>query len=361
VPLNWSAYEDIADFFTNQVKMLDGKPVYGHMDYGRKDPSLGWRITDAWLSMAGEGSRGYPNGYPIDEWGIRVEGCVPVGASVQRGGGTNSPAAHYAVQKYIDWLERFAPPKARNMDFTESGSVLGQGQIAQQIFWYTAFTAQIARPGLPVNEADGTPKWRMAPAPHGAYWEDGMQRGYQDVGSWTFLKSTAPDKLNMAWLYAQFTVAKTVSLKKSMVGLTFIRRSDIESPAMTRQAPKLGGLVEFYHSPARIYWTPTGTNVPDYPQLADLWWPRIGAAVAGEQTVQQALEGVAADIDRVLARLQQNGMPVCAPKLAPPSPPAAWLGRSGGPKRKLANEKPPGRTIDYDLLLNVWREGGDSK
>jgi glycerol transport system substrate-binding protein len=32
VPLNWSAYEDIADFFTNDVKTIDGKPIYGHMD-----------------------------------------------------------------------------------------------------------------------------------------------------------------------------------------------------------------------------------------------------------------------------------------------------------------------------------------
>src|SRR5262245_44343356 len=32
VPLNWSAYEDIADFFTNDVKEVDGVRVYGHMD-----------------------------------------------------------------------------------------------------------------------------------------------------------------------------------------------------------------------------------------------------------------------------------------------------------------------------------------
>ena len=53
VPLNWSAYEDIAAFFSEDVKTIDGKPIYGHMDYGKKDPSLGWRFTDAWLSMAG--------------------------------------------------------------------------------------------------------------------------------------------------------------------------------------------------------------------------------------------------------------------------------------------------------------------
>ena len=82
MPVNWSAYEDIADFFTNDVKEIDGVRVYGHMDYGKKDPSLGWRFTDAWLSMAGEGDKGIPNGLPVDEWGIRVEGCRPVGSSV---------------------------------------------------------------------------------------------------------------------------------------------------------------------------------------------------------------------------------------------------------------------------------------
>lgn len=82
VPVNWSAYEDIAEFFTNDVREIDGQRVYGHMDYGKKDPSLGWRFTDAWLSMAGAGDVGIPNGLPVDEWGIRVEGCRPVGKSV---------------------------------------------------------------------------------------------------------------------------------------------------------------------------------------------------------------------------------------------------------------------------------------
>ena len=49
VPVNWSAYEDIAEFFTNDVKEVDGVPIYGHMDYGKRAPDLGWRMTDAWL------------------------------------------------------------------------------------------------------------------------------------------------------------------------------------------------------------------------------------------------------------------------------------------------------------------------
>ncbi|HAT29034.1 MAG TPA: ABC transporter substrate-binding protein, partial [Gammaproteobacteria bacterium] len=182
VPVNWSAYEDIAEFFTNDIGEIDGRKVYGHMDYGKKDPSLGWRFTDAWLSMAGAGDKGSPNGLPVDEWGIRVEACRPVGSTVERGGATDGPAAVYSVSKYVDWLQRYAPPEAAGMVFSEAGPVPAQGNIAQQIFWYTTFTADMVAPGLPVMNADGTPKWRMAPSPHGAYWEPGQKLGYQDAG-----------------------------------------------------------------------------------------------------------------------------------------------------------------------------------
>ncbi|HEY0522028.1 MAG TPA: ABC transporter substrate-binding protein [Stellaceae bacterium] len=357
VPVNWSAYEDIADFFTNDVKEIDGVRVYGHMDYGKKDPSLGWRFTDAWLSMAGEADKGIPNGLPVDEWGIRVEDCHPVGASVKRGGGTNSPAAVYALTKYIDWLKKYAPPEAAGMTFSEAGPVPGQGNIAQQIFWYSAFTAALTKPGLPVTNADGTPKWRMAPSPHGPYWKDGMQNGYQDVGSWTMMKHTPLENRKAAWLYAQFTVSKAVSLKKTIKGLTPIRESDIQSSAMTDMAPKLGGLVEFYRSPARVAWTPTGTNVPDYPKLAQLWWPNVAAAVSGEKTPQQAMDNLANEMERVMARLERAGMAQCAPKLGPEKDAAYWESKGTAPWPKLANEKPKGETVAYDKLLQAWKEG----
>ena len=359
VPINWSAYEDIADFFSNDVKTIDGVRIYGHMDYGKKDPSLGWRFTDAWLSMAGEADKGIPNGLPIDEWGIRVaeDKCTPVGASVARGGGTNSPAAVYATTKYVDWMKKYAPPQALGMTFSEAGPVPGQGNIAQQVFWYTAFTAALSKPGLPVVNADGTPKWRMAPSPHGPYWKEGMQNGYQDVGSWTFLKSTPPDRMRAAWLYGQFITSKSVSLKKSVVGLTFIRDSDIRSEYFTQNAAKYGGLIEFYRSPARVAWTPTGTNVPDYPKMAQLWWQNVALVTTGDKSPQQAMDNLANQMDDVLGRLQRVGMKQCTPKLNDKSDPSKWLSNDHAPWAKLANEKPKGETVPYDKLLQAWKEG----
>ncbi|KFG69181.1 ABC transporter substrate-binding protein [Microvirga sp. BSC39] len=360
VPVNWSAYEDIAEFFTNDVKEIDGVKVYGHMDYGKKDPSLGWRFTDAWLSMAGNGDKGIPNGLPVDEWGIRMEGCRPVGSSIERGGDTNGPAAVYSITKYLDWLKKYAPPQAAGMTFSESGPVPAQGNIAQQMFWYTAFTADMVKPGLPVVNADNTPKWRMAPSPKGAYWKEGMKLGYQDAGSWTLLKSTPVDRRKAAWLYAQFVTSKTVSLKKSHVGLTFIRESDIWHKSMTDRAPQLGGLVEFYRSPARVQWTPTGNNIPDYPKLAQLWWQNIGDAASGSKTPQQAMDSLAAAQDDVLTRLERaNVQGECGPKMNPKTSAEEWFKKAEAagtiaPQRKLANEKPKGETVDYDTLIKSW-------
>jgi len=356
VPVNWSAYEDIAEFFTNDIREIDGERVYGHMDYGKKDPSLGWRFTDAWLSMAGAGDKGIPNGLPVDEWGIRVDGCRPVGSTVERGGATDGPAAVYSLTKYVDWLQRYAPPEAAGMVFSEAGPVPAQGKIAQQIFWYTTFTADMVRPGLPVMNDDGTPKWRMAPSPHGAYWEEGQKLGYQDAGSWTLMKSTPVDRAKAAWLYAQFVTSKTVSLKKSHVGLTIIRDSDIRHQSFTERAAELGGLVEFYRSPARVQWTPTGTNVPDYPRLAQLWWQNIGDASSGAKTPQEAMTALAVAQERLLQRLERAGvLGECGPRLNDRQSREFWLSQPGAPKPKLDNEKPEPVTVDYDELVRSWQ------
>jgi glycerol transport system substrate-binding protein len=357
VPVNWSAYEDIAEFFSEHVGEIDGKKVYGHMDYGKKDPSLGWRFTDAWLSMAGAGDKGLPNGKPVDEWGIRVDDCHPVGSSVSRGGAANSPAAVYALTKYIDWLDAYAPPEAAGMTFSEAGPVPAQGQVAQQIFWYTAFTASMAKPDLPVTDEDGNPKWRMAPSPHGPYWEEGMKLGYQDAGSWTLMESTPVKRRKAAWLYAQFTVAKTTSLKKTHVGLTPIRDSDIRHESFTERAPELGGLVEFYRSPARVQWTPTGTNVPDYPKLAQLWWQNVAEAVTGAKTPQEAMDSLAEQQDEVMSRIERAGaQEVCGPRMNEPRDAQYWFDQPGAPKPPLDNEKPQGQTVKYDELIKRWQE-----
>jgi glycerol transport system substrate-binding protein len=208
-------------------------------------------------------------------------------------------------------------------------------------------------------DGSGTPLWRMAPSPHGPYWTEGQKLGYQDAGSWTLFKSTPVNRRKAAWLYAQFVVSKTVDVKKSHVGLTFIRDSTVNHKSFSERAPKLGGLVEFYRSPDRVNWTPTGVNVPDYPKLAQLWWQQIGDVNSGAFTPQQAMDRLAKEMDQVMARMEEADKRSkvyggCGPRLNAEKDPKEWLGKPNGPKAKLANEKPKGETMDYDELVKRW-------
>ena len=244
VPVNWSAYEDIAEFFTVYVREIDGQRIYGHNDYGKESPDLGWRFTDAWLSMAGAGDKGLPNGKPVDEWGIRVEGCNPAGASVSRGGAANGPGGTICAPQVHGMAHQIRASRRVCDGFLHVPALSGQRQCRPADILVYVIPARHGRTGT-----DGQRRWRTEMA-HGAVpaWgllEEGMKMGYQDCGSWTLMKNTPIDRRKAAWLFAQFTVSKTVSLKKAHVGLTPIRDSDIRHQSFTERAPKLGGLVEF--------------------------------------------------------------------------------------------------------------------
>jgi glycerol transport system substrate-binding protein len=182
-----------------------------------------------------------------------------------------------------------------------------------------------------------------------------MKIGYQDVGSWTILDSTPVDRAQAAWLYGQFVTSMTVDVEKSHAGLTFIRESTIEHESFTERAPLLGGLVEFYRSPARIQWSPTGTNVPDYPRLAQLWWQNIGDASSGALSAQEALNNLCEQQEDVMARLERSGVQGdLGPLLNEERDEEYWLSQPGSPKPELENEDEEPMTVSYDELIQSW-------
>ena len=154
-------------------------------------------------------------------------------------------------------------------------------------------------------------------------------------------------------------VSKTVDAEEEPRRPDLHPRQHGPPQSFTERAPKLGGLVEFYRSPDRVMWTPTGINVPDYPKLAQLWWQNIGDVNSGAFTPQQAMDRLADEMDDVMARMQAADEKAktyggCGPRLNPKKDPKEWLGKPDGPKAKLANEKPQGVTVDYDELVKRW-------
>ncbi len=105
-----------------------------------------------------------------------------------------------------------------------------------------------------------------------------------------------------------------------------------------------------------MQWSPTGTNVPDYPKLSQLWWQNISDAISGAKTPQQAMDALCAAQESVMERIEKSGVQGDkGPVLNTPEDPQVWLSRPGAPKPKLANEKPKGETVDYDTLIKSWQ------
>jgi glycerol transport system substrate-binding protein len=351
VPLNWSAYEDIAEFFTGRE--IDGKKAWGHFDFAKKGPDLGWRFTDAWLSIAGASDKGLPNGFPVDDWGIRVnDQREPVGASVERGGAVNSPAAIYALEKYLTWAKKYAPPSVYSVSATEMLGYAKGGDIAQFCFYYIV---GLWDPGFhkpPMVDDQGNLNWRVAPVPHGKYWQEGMKVGYQDCGAWTIPKNVTGKNREAAWLWAQFCVSKTVQLKKFLYGNGPIRKSSIWHPYVTERIDKWGGVIEFYRSKYEKLYTDSGVNPPHYPLLAEQWWKNIGPALNGDITAETAMNNLAKDMDDLMGKMR---LPKYNPKLNPIKPKEYWLNQPGAPWPEIKEREKP-QTMKYEELVEKWKQ-----
>jgi len=73
--------------------------------------------------------------------------------------------------------------------------------------------------------------------------------------------------------------------------------------------------------------------------------------------VSTAMNNLAAEQDKVLERIARAGVQgKLGPKMNKKRDEAYWLNKPGSPKAKV-NEKPQGMTVNYDKLIQAWREG----
>ena len=77
--------------------------------------------------------------------------------------------------------------------------------------------------------------------------------------------------------------------------------------------------------------------------------------------------GWARDQDAIMTRIQRSGVQgKLGPVMNEENTAEYWYAKAEkdgnlAPQRKLANEKPPGETIDYDELLKTWAATPRSK
>ena len=128
VPVNWSAYEDIADYL-HQRGEGNRRPESLWPHGLRQEGSLARLALHRRLAVDGgqrrqgsaERQAGRRMGHPPGERHVRV------GSSLSRGGDANGPAAVYATTKFVEWLKKYAPPEAVGHGLPRSRRGAGPG------------------------------------------------------------------------------------------------------------------------------------------------------------------------------------------------------------------------------------------
>ena len=231
VPVNWSAYEDIAEFFSVHVKQIDGKrDLRPHgLRQARAGPRLahdGCLAVDGGRELEGPAQRpadrrvGHPHGAELLQSG-RAPRCRAAARPTAR------PSV-YAVAQVGRVAAQVRAARRRRLRLlpVAAGACAGQRGAADLLVHGVHRVDGRAEEGW---QQHGRRQGQSAVA-HGAVAEGPVLGGGHEArlpgrGSWTLFKSTPVNRRKAAWLYAQFVVSKTVTLKKSHVGLTFIRDS----------------------------------------------------------------------------------------------------------------------------------------
>ncbi|MEZ4607357.1 MAG: hypothetical protein R2865_11305 [Deinococcales bacterium] len=109
VPLNRSAYEDIAEFFTSKVNgdgTINGEKSMATWTMAKKIPALVGALPMSVVD-GGAGDKGIPNGLPVDE--VFAEECRPCIRATR--GDTNGPRCRLRPHQIHRLAQSLCPQK----------------------------------------------------------------------------------------------------------------------------------------------------------------------------------------------------------------------------------------------------------
>ncbi len=365
VPLNWRAYEDIADFFhRRELTNPNGQTtaVYGHADFSQPGEWLGSRFPGALLVSAGLPKQCQPL---VGKAIIEDKNCTSHGGFLThdeqpteagQGREVNSEIVKYAVFTWAKMLAQYAPETASVSSPKRHSRRLVNGDIAQTWYWSPTAIAnesQYYHPASPLTYSDGSTAWRVAPVPVGQYWQEGMPSSYYQSNGWTIPQSTEGKTRHAAWLWAQFTASKSVALKKMTVTKLPMRQSSLSSTIATSMNNALGGYIDLLRSNVLVSNQTQSELIPDYLRVVALWEKAISNISLNLQSIDTSLDALFVQLDALITETHSQ------PSTAVLSEIHDARDQAENTKFQLIVEEPIAKTISYDSLLESWK--GENK
>jgi len=281
----WEEYEQNAKFFTEWGKKK-GIELYGHTAQAKTGyPAVAYEIVESiWPAMG------------IYNWGINLEKWR---ATVENGGQVNSDKAKAALRWYVDML-KYAPPDVKTYTWDEESSSVAAGKVAQGLVYCENLAPLICNPEkskvagkVAVTKPPTTPE-ALADAKAGKGYI-----GYYDGASYS-IPYCSKNK-EAAWLFIQWVTRKGWDLEYTRLASRVVRKSTLESPEIKDMDIAQGGYFTAFKEYESLF--SGAAPLPMHLVIIDIYMNWISKAVAGEATPEEALDGLAKEIDEAMVKL----------------------------------------------------------
>ena len=306
-PMFDDEYEEIAEFFTRP-----DVPLYGHMTFYKYAHYVWHHFLAVDFGACSNGP--LPWTRPVCPWGLGVK-KVKIGdrevecaclAPVEKGGMIDSPQMAEAFRKFHEYL-KYAPPGALEMEWMAEGDAWDAGILAQAWFEW---------PHLIPNHEDPSRskivgKWAVAPCPVSRkYHKPLMPKTYLDIEG--FLLPYCSKQKEISYLLMQYTISKPTDYRKLLDIGFCTRSSSINDPEVEKiYSEKSGGepktwlsYLHYWRNKEEMkYAIGTDPAIIDYPTICERVLPWCAKAFSGELSPEEAVKGMAEDLDKLFKEL----------------------------------------------------------
>jgi len=280
--VNYDEYTQIAEFFT---------------DWGKDKELWGTTITAAThAAMNAELVETLMPSFGVYNWGVNLD---KMQASVANGGTLNSPRAKECLTFFLKMLD-YAPPEARSSTWDEVAASMAAGRAAQGFIYFENLPwIQTDPTRSKVTDKVGIAILPMKPGVlNDAVLGKGYV-GYYDGGALGVPHSSKNKEA--AWLFLQWMGRKDFQPEWAVKTARVVRNSTTDSPLLAELNGKLDNYFTFLRIAGPLYrGNPPLVNLR---QLIDVYMGYFAKAIAGELTVDQCLDQLAAQVDKTMVDL----------------------------------------------------------
>ena len=282
---DWVEYGQIAKFFAEWGKKK-GIELYGHTAQAKTGyPALAYEIVETIWPAWGV----YNWGLDLDNWR----------GSVENGGMVNSDLAKEAFRFYVDMLQ-YAPPGVKTYTWTEESESVAAGIVAQGFVYCENLAPLICNPEkskvagkVAVTVPPTTPE-AMNDAVRGLGYI-----GYYDGASYSIPKCAKNPEA--AWLFNQWILRPEWAIEYTRLASRVVRKSTFASPQLAELDEQQGGYFTAMQKYEPLF--SGAAPLPMHLVIIDIYMNWISSAVAGETTPDEALDGLAKEIDQTMEKL----------------------------------------------------------